>query len=1241
MASSLIMTAATLLLLLSLASLFFGATPFQLSGSPPSLLKPSDSPVVFCSCALPDAYPDSGRLPPDLELHSPNLTQGTGAARVSHSRTLPFSPVISIGQWLRLDMRNTTFRITIQVTRPQLPEVTLPNLNDYRGQVALWYSTVLAAMLGRLTLCLSWLTDFFGAVFRVVETVVIVSLYWTVVLFWRCVLSSPFRMAVWLVTPCVLFCTWGMTCVNLPVRIAAGIVTAPILTLYFCCVVFLRCVGRFTRLTRNITTSCMSWVSSTRTKTVQSLRTLPTSATSTFAQMRNLKSGGEAQVIPGRDNFTAGWERAVPLPNAQSPLELHAAPPKRCIGSCLDKNRKHVGYFTLVKLMGGGVGVIAPFHVLDDTEYISGRDASMSLEQLTQVYEDTKGDLAIFTGPASMGSLLGMKAVPLLCADMVRKSQVSLYTERDGGWRVQSASIVGAQDGFLAVVSQTLPGDSGLPLFDQRNRVVAIHVGHFGSRRVENMASVVLPVPGLTAPDYAIYKPVGETLYVADRVFEIAERLEAGQAREIWVGGKQWKTVIGSSSIAVLRNPEFDHSAGKLGAWGDIEDDEVAPEPAHFEKATSGKRISPEHTGKTKRGKRRKPSIVCNDGEPGYLQRRPPPQAKEHSKWGEEKTGITRRAHGADVPRAALCLPGEGEGCPSRTPQTQECGQATVSLPLWKREGESSSGGSEGYLAPVRHDGTPEGSGEGRREEGGQYGPVPTSTEPPPAQTCQAPTDTAIGQLFNGFYRWRSGEEIAPGFRAVGSCGFTAPAVARKEISEWGRARVATSDLLQEACRAYDWPDTGALAELSSLRYQAARRASASEKALPPSEDARRRVIQRTTEVYAVSECVAPLWSATMDREHALLSFIDAVRGMKPDAGSGVPYAAFHGRKTHEDWCFDVESFYSMFEHVWARLLRLSRVNEFPGPVQAVQAGLCDPIRIFVKPEPHKREKIEQKRFRLIASVSIADQLVARMLFGPNNARELEVHMDIPSKPGLGFSQDSQVLPFTESVASLAGTTPEDLVNNWSRYVIPTDCSGFDWSVPMWLLEDEMAVRNALTRGASETLVRMRDAWLKCLGNSVFCLSNGLLLAQETPGIQKSGSFLTSSSNSRMRYMASLFAGAPWAVTMGDDALEGVGADLSQYALLGFKCERAEELDFCSHLFKAPSVVIPKNIHKMIFGLLSGVSPQHREPFARLQWQQAFQSISEEMRHMPQEFWLEFLNALGMSWESGIPPHQG
>lgn len=298
--------------------------------------------------------------------------------------------------------------------------------------------------------------------------------------------------------------------------------------------------------------------------------------------------------------------------------------------------------------------------------------------------------------------------------------------------------------------------------------------------------------------------------------------------------------------------------------------------------------------------------------------------------------------------------------------------------------------------------------------------------------------------------------------------------------------------------------------------------------------------------------------------------------------------------------------------------------------MEAVQAGLCDPIRLFVKPEPHKREKINQKRFRLIASVSLADQIVARMLFSDQNQAELDRHMEIPSKPGLGFSSDDQVLKFVESVACLAHTTPEDLVSDWSEHLIPTDCSGFDWSVPMWLLEDDLAVRNALTNNAPDSLVRMRRAWLQCLGQSVFCLSNGLLVAQDAPGIQKSGSFNTSSTNSRMRYMAALYAGADWAVTMGDDALESVGADLSQYALLGLKCERADEFDFCSHIFKAPSVVIPKNIHKMIFGLLCGVSPESNLLRDRIQWLQAFQSISEEMRHIPADLWGEICVALGV-----------
>lgn len=362
--------------------------------------------------------------------------------------------------------------------------------------------------------------------------------------------------------------------------------------------------------------------------------------------------------------------------------------------------------------------------------------------------------------------------------------------------------------------------------------------------------------------------------------------------------------------------------------------------------------------------------------------------------------------------------------------------------------------------------------------------------------------------------------------------------------------------------------------------------------------------------------------------------FFECIRSLKAQAGCGVPYAAHNGRRSHGDWCFDLQSAEDLWELVSTRLFRLLH-REFETPVQAVQEGLVDPIRLFVKPEPHKLEKIRNRRFRLIASVSIVDQLVARMLFRDQNEIELLMHNTIPSKPGQGFSQDEQVLNFTESVATLAGCPSNELVENWSKYLIPTDCSGFDWSVPMWLLEDELAVRNALTLECPQGLRKMRETWLSCLGESVFCLSNGLLLAQTSPGIQKSGSFNTSSTNSRMRYMLALYAGAEWAVTMGDDALESVSADLTQYARLGIKCERAEEFDFCSHLFRAPSVVIPKNLDKMVFGLLCGVSPESGISDDRQRWLMAFQSILEEMRHLPQSYVDNLIEQLGLGdWVS-------
>jgi hypothetical protein len=258
-------------------------------------------------------------------------------------------------------------------------------------------------------------------------------------------------------------------------------------------------------------------------------------------------------------------------------------------------------------------------------------------------------------------------------------------------------------------------------------------------------------------------------------------------------------------------------------------------------------------------------------------------------------------------------------------------------------------------------------------------------------------------------------------------------------------------------------------------------------------------------------------------------------------------------------------------------------------PEELVQKGLCDPIRLFVKGEPHKQSKLDEGRYRLIMSVSLVDQLVARVLFQNQNKREIALWRSVPSKPGFGLSTDQQVEDFLLCLKEVCGAPDvSTLCANYEDFLIPTDCSGFDWSVADWMLEDDMEVRNRLTIDNTELTKRLRAAWLKCICNSVLCLSDGTLLAQERPGIQKSGSYNTSSSNSRVRVMAAYHCGATWAMAMGDDALESPNSNLEEYKGLGFKVEVSRELEFCSHIFRTPTLAIPINANKMLYKLIHG-----------------------------------------------------
>lgn len=360
---------------------------------------------------------------------------------------------------------------------------------------------------------------------------------------------------------------------------------------------------------------------------------------------------------------------------------------------------------------------------------------------------------------------------------------------------------------------------------------------------------------------------------------------------------------------------------------------------------------------------------------------------------------------------------------------------------------------------------------------------------------------------------------------------------------------------------------------------------------------------------------------ATSGNELAWKNFLEdfkqAVFSLELDAGVGVPYIAY-GPRSHRGWVEDPSMLPILARLVFDRLQKMSKARfEDMNAVELVQAGLCDPIRLFVKGEPHKQSKLDEGRYRLIMSVSLVDQLVARVLFQNQNKREIACWRAVPSKPGFGLSTDDQVAEFTAALAKDFGVTPDDFVSHWHQFVLPTDCSGFDWSVAEWMLQDDMEVRNRLTENNNDLTRHLRACWLRCISRSVLCLSDGSLLAQEIPGVQKSGSYNTSSSNSRIRVMAAYHSGATWCCAMGDDALESVDSDLDHYKTLGFKVEVSKQLEFCSHIFEKPDLALPVNTAKMLYKLVFGYNPGNGSVEVLTNYLNACMSVLNELRHDP------------------------
>jgi hypothetical protein len=253
--------------------------------------------------------------------------------------------------------------------------------------------------------------------------------------------------------------------------------------------------------------------------------------------------------------------------------------------------------------------------------------------------------------------------------------------------------------------------------------------------------------------------------------------------------------------------------------------------------------------------------------------------------------------------------------------------------------------------------------------------------------------------------------------------------------------------------------------------------------------------------------------------------------------------------------------------------------------VQAVQLGLADPLRYFIKGEAHPKLKLETGRLRLINSISCVDQMVERFFSAWQNKREIALWRSIPSKSGFGFSESASL----DFYASL----PTDLVE--------TDVSGWDWSVQESELHLEALSRITLMKGITSEMASLITNRFHLLANKV-CVFSDLHAVTVEGGVMPSGSYNTSASNSRIRWFLAKDIGSVNVSAMGDDCLEQNPAPCEQikarYVALGHPVKdvrrsHRDDFEFCSQRY-TNGIPVPVSLGKTFCKLMSGKGTQQQ-----------------------------------------------
>lgn len=292
------------------------------------------------------------------------------------------------------------------------------------------------------------------------------------------------------------------------------------------------------------------------------------------------------------------------------------------------------------------------------------------------------------------------------------------------------------------------------------------------------------------------------------------------------------------------------------------------------------------------------------------------------------------------------------------------------------------------------------------------------------------------------------------------------------------------------------------------------------------------------------------------------------IKGLNRQATPGHPYNQQYGGTIGE--LLDAVGEHVVEEWVWQRLEKFFLTGELD----------WEPDHLFIKQEPHTTAKALQGRWRLIWGNSIVCQVMQRIVWYPSLLAELKAGRKNPGSGPMGL------------VKGQAHQLVTKLADGYNQFKLSkSDFSAFDMTVNRHVIELDKIDRKRLCINPDED--DASDFWL--LYNAVYSktyqneviFGDGNVYAQQIPGIQRSGCFITYSLNSRhnvrvrcltaLRKHGNVDTKRDWLWAAGDDSFakdNGTTEDdiKSAAAAFGQKCKYVEfgglkTIGFCSHLY--------------------------------------------------------------------------